>query len=224
MIFLGLSHYSSLSRYFSNLPSEDGHVTQLGPIRCNGRSGGKSWRFFLPWLKESTFQLFFFFLVHNTSWRALDLWQTSCKYKVKSTKMETHHVKDVRAEIKNLPPRWHSWTPDSVPVTTYLWAFWANKPPALEALSVEGCVPFQLKAFLIDTFQSYIGQTSEPLPSAWLPPWFRCSTVQGSWNIQSPPLWKFADLLSLSFWSRLLPPPIKRTPFPSGCCTHLLLL
>lgn len=107
---------------------------------------------------------------------------------------------------KNLPPRWHSWATESTPVTTYLWVFWGKQTSITQGSVSQGFCYFQLKTFLIDAFQSYIGQASDPFHQTPLPPSlprFRMPTASPaqllpvSWTIQSPPLGKLFWFLSV---------------------------
>lgn len=148
MIFLGLSCYSSSSRCFSSLSSEDGHVTQFGPITCHGKSGKLSGIFSPPLIKGKLFSTPFFpfffpplflTLVNGIWIYGNDL--AHVRWKVQRW-TPTMLKKLEQKNGRNLSPRWCSWATESLPVTIFLWAFWANKPWSLVALLVKDPVTF----------------------------------------------------------------------------------
>lgn len=121
------------------------------PVWANNMSW-KVWEtlrnFSPPWLKGSSFQLLFFLFFFPPLFLTLvnGIWiygndLAHVRWKVQRW-TPTMLKKSEQKNGRNLSPRWCSWATESLPVTIFLWAFWANKPWLLVALLVKDPVTF----------------------------------------------------------------------------------
>lgn len=143
--------------------------------------------------------------------------------------MNTHHVKEIRAEKWKEPVSQMMFLSHWITASNHIPLRILSKQTLIACGSIsQGSCYFQLKTFLVDTFQSYPDQAADPFSRYASLSWFRmfsfppCATSACILKYSVTSSLKVLLIFHLSFWSTLLTPPVKHVPILRGhvltCC------